>query len=104
MRIPISIIMAGGKGTRFNSSYKPFTKICGKPMIINILEVASYISDFIAIAISENTEKYVDILKNTNALIIYTPGINYSVDLSILLNIIKKRPILILPSDFPFLN
>ncbi|AFZ70843.1 GTP:adenosylcobinamide-phosphate guanylyltransferase [Caldisphaera lagunensis DSM 15908] len=102
----IAIIMAGGKGKRFGSSFKPFIEICGKPMIFNIIDKTKKLFKFNIIAISENVENFLYILKNKykDLLLIYTTGIDYSIDLKIVLDMIKKRPIIVFPSDIPFIK
>ncbi len=104
--IETAIIMAGGKGKRFGSSFKPFTELCGKPMIFNIIDKTRKLFKYNIIAISENVENFLYILKNKykDILLIYTTGIDYSIDLKIILDIIRKRPIIIFPSDIPFIE
>ena len=104
--IETSIIMAGGKGKRFGSSFKPFTELCGKPMIFNIIDKTRKLFKFNIIAISENVENFLYIIKNKykDILLVYTTGIDYSIDLKILLDVIKNRPIMVFPSDIPFIK
>ncbi|MGC8572475.1 MAG: hypothetical protein C0171_03450 [Caldisphaera sp.] len=101
--IEIALIMAGGKGKRFGSSMKPFVEICGKPMIFNIINKTRKIFKFTIIAVSANVESFLHILKNKykDVMLIYTTGIDYSIDIGIILDIIKERPIMIFPSDMP---
>jgi len=103
MNYDIALIMAGGKGKRFGSSMKPFVEICKKPMIFNIIDKTIKIFRFTIIAVSPNVENFLYILKNNykEVMLIYTTGIDYSIDIGIILNAIKKRPIMIFPSDIP---
>lgn len=102
--IKVVLIMAGGKSSRFGFSEKAFLKICNKFMIEHVLELAKKLSKFVVISISKNTPKTLEWCKRNNLDCIYTSGIEYSIDLQMLINIIKKKPILVLPIDLPFLR
>jgi len=109
MLIRASLVMAGGKGSRFGSSVKPFLRVCEKSSFLNVIEEALKLSNVIFIAVSNYTASYVkkEIDKSKHKghiLIIYTPGKGYAIDISLALRIIRERPLLVLPADYPFLT
>lgn len=105
MKIDTAIIMAGGKGERFGSKKKPFVDLCGKPLMFNMIDNIRNLFNFIIIAVSDNVKDYINLIKQRkDILILYTTGLDYSIDLGLILRIIKRRPIMIFPSDIPFLK
>ncbi|MCE4607708.1 MAG: NTP transferase domain-containing protein [Caldisphaeraceae archaeon] len=109
MLIRASLIMAGGKGSRFGSSVKPFLRVCEKSPILNVIEEALKLSNIAFIAVSDYTTSYakeaIDKSKYSgHILMIYTPGKGYAIDISLALGVIRERPLLVLPADYPFLT
>lgn len=96
--------MAGGKGSRLGTQYKPFIEVCGKPMILWVYDtVRSLVNeDEIYVSTIENhpilplLEKVINV-KN----IVFTSGKGYEYDI---LESIQKvgLPTIVLPSDTPF--
>ncbi len=110
MLIRASLVMAGGKGSRFGSSVKPFLRVCEKSSFLNVIEGALKLSNVIFIAVSDYTASYAkkeidkSKYKGGHILIIYTSGKGYAIDISLALRIIRERPLLVLPADYPFLT
>jgi len=95
--------MAGGRGSRLGYVEKPMIRVCNKFIIENMLEAASDIVERIYVAVSKYTPRTIEWCKLHNIPIIETDGDGYVNDLKFIL---KKfdRPILVLPSDTPFLT
>jgi len=58
-KVPVSIIMAGGEGTRFGRSDKYMVQIGGMPMLDRIVRVAHTLSDEVIICTKEKYESTV---------------------------------------------
>ncbi|ARM74943.1 hypothetical protein B6F84_02135 [Acidianus manzaensis] len=98
--------MAGGKGSRLGTSYKPVINICGKPMIL-------WIYDTIRQIVYERNI-YIATLRIHNLLpilykffsernFVFTSGIGYEYDI---LEAVRRVgfPVIVLPSDTPFVS
>ena len=102
--IPITLIMAGGRGSRLGFIEKPLLKICNFIVIERISSIAKRLSKIVLITVSKNTPKLKQWCIENNVDCIYTSGVDYVLDLQFSINVIRKRPLLILPGDLPFLN
>jgi len=99
----ISIIMAGGRGSRLGYMEKPMIKLCDRYIIENIFNAVSRITDKVYVAVSEYTPKTTKWCEINKIPVIKTGGEGYVNDLRYILKRFE-RPILILPSDTPFLT
>lgn len=97
------VIMAGGRARRLGGVEKPLIRICGKRIIEHVLNEATKISNSIYIAVSPYTFLTKKWCLERNINILMTPGIEYSLDLKVVLEKVRK-PILILPADIPFIT
>lgn len=89
-----ALIMAGGKGSRL-SPEKPIIEVCGRPLIMHVIEVASRICDRIVVATVKGHPVHRVIPEN---LLIYTSGRGYEEDIiEALLRV--GLPTLVLPAD-----
>ncbi len=101
----ISLIMAGGKGSRLGGVEKGLMKVCNKPIIQQIVDSLMKISDEIFVAVSRNTaltRSYLTSLYSVN--IIETTGKDYVFDLLDSLTLIDEFPVIVAPSDMPFIS
>ncbi len=97
--------MAGGKGSRIGYPEKGLLKICGETIIERIIKVVSYFSKRIFVCVSKNTPRlrsYLELLGNVE--LIEGSGNDYVFDLTEALKLIDEYPILVSPSDMPFLS
>lgn len=97
----LGIVMAGGKSTRMGTE-KQMIMFKGKRLLDIACDAVKGAGLICLVAISKNaplTMKYA--LSKFNCII--TPGIDYSYDISYILNILDS-PILTVPSDLPFLE
>jgi adenosylcobinamide-phosphate guanylyltransferase len=103
-----ALIMAGGKGTRMESSVeKPLIPIKGKPMIemvIQALEGADKIDD-IMVATSEYTPKTEKYLKERGIKRIKSPGMGYVADLEYIISKLGSDLVLLtITADLPLIK
>jgi len=105
-----ALIMAGGRGSRMNtSSEKPMMEILGKKMIEIIIENLKKTDEIVDIyvSITKNTPKTKEYLRtyHSDITIIETKGISYHDDLK---ESIKTEnlyfPLLVLPADMPLVQ
>lgn len=100
------IIMAGGKGSRLGGVAKPLLKVCGKPMILSVLEAAERVCRRILLVYSRYTRGLEVICRSSVAAgleCMEGSGEGYVADLKRALEIVKP-PVLVLPADMPFLT
>jgi len=103
-----AIVMAGGKGTRFNSksTEKPLIEFIGQPMIAHVIrELKRSKIEKITVAVSPYTPKTKKWVENSKLNIILTPGKSFIDDYvwaAKKLNI--KNPFLTVTADIPLIN
>ncbi len=96
----VAVIMAGGRGSRLQGPSKPFMQLCGRPLLEHTLLPAVEVSRKVLIAISPHSEPYVSLFKPPpRASYIMTNGAGYESDLSLLLSLVRARPMLVLAAD-----
>ncbi|WP_246263781.1 NTP transferase domain-containing protein [Metallosphaera tengchongensis] len=100
LKVPTAVIMAGGKGSRL-SPMKPVLKVCGRPMIQWIIDVAEKFSERVIVATVRGhpAEEELSLLSKE---IIYTSGKGYEEDVVEALRQVKL-PALVLSCDLPFI-
>jgi len=102
-----ALIMAGGKGTRMNSTQeKPLIEICDKPVIdyvFNALKNAKKIGA-IYIAVTHRTPKTAQYIKKFSAHIVTTPGKDYVSDMGYATQILKLDKFLAIAADLPLIT
>ncbi len=104
MNCKVSIVMAGGSGSRLGGVNKPLIDLCGKPMIEHIISKALKLCNYVVLAISSRTLKGLSkYCREVGIDCVITSGIDYVKDLWILVNALRK-PVLVLPSDTPFVS
>ena len=103
-----AIVMAGGKGARFNSksTEKPLIEFIGQPMIAHVIrELRRSKIEKITVAVSPYTLKTMRWAENSKLNIILTPGKSFIDDYvwaAKKLNI--KNPFLTVTADIPLIN
>ncbi|HXY87928.1 MAG TPA: NTP transferase domain-containing protein [Candidatus Acidoferrales bacterium] len=103
-----AIVMAGGKGTRFNSksTEKPLIEFIGQPMIAHVIrELKRSKIEKITVAVSPYTPKTKKWVENSKLNIILTSGKSFIDDYvwaAKKLNI--KNPFLTVTADIPLIN
>jgi GTP:adenosylcobinamide-phosphate guanylyltransferase len=97
-----ALIMAGGKGSRITSR-KPIIEICGKPMLLWILETLKSLTLDIYVAVSLNSLIIPIINTIKEVKIIFTSGYGYESDI---LEAVKNVgvPVIVTPCDTPFIT
>jgi len=99
------LIMAGGKGSRLGYSEKGLLRVCGKTIIERIIKTVSHFSNKIFVCVSKNVPRLRSYLETLNSIeIIEGSGEDYVFDLAKALELIDDYPILVSPSDMPFLS
>lgn len=99
----VCLVMAGGLGRRFGGSHKPLARVCGKPMIVWVVEKACTVCSHVVVAVASHTRRICSLLRGFPRVeCVETSGVDYVVDLSLALSMLPK-PVLVLPSDVPLL-
>jgi adenosylcobinamide-phosphate guanylyltransferase len=102
-----ALVMAGGKGTRMNSTEeKPLIEICDKPVIEYVFEAlknAKKIGD-IYVAITEQTPKTAKHVEKFQTKIVTTPGKNYVSDMGYAAQTLKLDKFLAIAADLPLIT
>ena len=106
-----ALVMAGGRGTRMDlDEEKPLIKVDGKPMIEHVLDalINSEHVDRILVAISPNTPKTREFLRDFPVVVIETKAKGYIEDLADIMqdrNYLKENePVMTIVSDLPFVT
>ena len=106
-----AIVMAGGRGTRLKTPVeKPLFKLQNKPLIKYVLDNlnSSRLVEKTIIAISPNTPKTSEYIKNLNYEMLYTPGVDFLHDLSLILDHFEAEScddvLLFINADLPFIS
>lgn len=98
------VIMAGGKGSRLGGLPKPLLEICGEKIINRVVRVARELRPRrIFICTRSEYAAYIEDLVTENTEILVCPGRDYVEDLNY---VFTKTifPVLVLPSDTPFIT
>ena len=101
----ISLVMAGGKGTRMNLDDEKLLLQYKKPVIFHVvdsLKNSNCFSKILAIT-SSNSPKTKKLLQENNIETFDTPGIGYVEDLNSVLQTINE-PVLVTSGDLPLLD
>ncbi len=106
-----ALIMAGGKGTRLDvDCEKPMVKVNNKTMVNHVIDalLESEYVDNILVAVSQNTPKTTEFLKDFPVTIIQTSGMGYIEDLSEVLSnrkyVTEDEVIMTIVADLPFVT
>jgi len=101
----IALVMAGGKGTRMNSSEEKLLLEYKKPIIFHVLDALKNSNCFTKIitATSSNSPKTKEILEQTKIETIETEGKGYSNDLNVVLQNLNDY-VFVTSGDLPFLD
>jgi len=99
------IIMAGGNATRLKGVKKPLLRICGKRLVDIVVEIAKTLAEDgkVYVCVSDHVRELVDESFGENVEVILCPGKGYVEDLNYILSRVKP-PVLVLPSDLPFIT
>ncbi|ADY01925.1 GTP:adenosylcobinamide-phosphate guanylyltransferase-like protein [Vulcanisaeta moutnovskia 768-28] len=96
------IIMAGGAGTRLSNPNKPLIEVCGKPMIMRVIEAVEDLGA-VYIATTIRHSSIIEFARNHGYKALITGGKGYPEDFLEAINRVGI-PALIVPADMPFLN
>jgi len=106
-----ALVMAGGRGTRMDlDEEKPLIKVNNKPMIEHVLDALlnSRYVDKILVAISPNTPKTREFLKDFPVVIVETKAKGYIEDLADIMQdrnyLNEDEPVMTIVSDLPFVT
>jgi len=101
----IALVMAGGKGTRMNSSEEKLLLEYKKPIIFHVLDALknSHCFTKIITATSSNSPKTKEILEQAKIETIETEGKGYSKDLNVVLQNLNDY-VFVTSGDLPFLD
>jgi adenosylcobinamide-phosphate guanylyltransferase len=103
----VGLVMAGGRGSRFNiSEEKPLVKLAGIPIInyvLKALKEAKSVDDVI-VAVSNNTPKTTKILSRLPVSIVKTPGKEYVYDMAYAIRKLALKTVLVIGSDLPLIT
>ncbi|MEN2999499.1 MAG: NTP transferase domain-containing protein [Acidilobaceae archaeon] len=95
------IVMAGGRGARMGGVEKPLLEPCGKPALLRVLEAAKPFCSEIAVITSPRAPITAALCPSLGVKCLSGAG-DYVADLVMALS--PPFPILVLPSDLPFLD
>jgi adenosylcobinamide-phosphate guanylyltransferase len=102
-----ALIMAGGKGTRMESSEeKPLLRVGGKPVIEHVLkalENAKRIGS-IVVAVSDYTPKTAKLLLKYPVSVVKTPGKEYVSDMGYAIRTLNLQTVLAIGADLPLID
>ena len=102
-----ALVMAGGRGSRMNSSEeKPLIDVCGKPVIsyvFNALKRAKKV-DTIYVAVTERTPKTIRYIEWFQLKSVVTPGKDYVSDMGFAAQVLKLGKFLAIAADLPLVT
>ncbi len=99
--------MAGGKGTRMKvAQEKPLIKVCGKPVILYVLEALKNAKkiDSVVVAVSCCTPKTAQFLSQFPVQVVETPGVDYVSDMGYASKALKLGVFLAIAADLPLVT
>ncbi len=99
------VIFAGGRGSRIGNPEKMLLEICNRPIISILIEIlAKYFKNILVIT-SRFHKNLINLLKRDYRVdLIVLPARDYCEDLCYIINIVRPRPLLLLPSDIVVRN
>lgn len=99
------VIMAGGRATRLKGVKKPLLNLCGRRLIDVVIGIAKeLVSDGkVYICVSDYTKEITNESFGEGVEVVLCPGRGYVEDLNYILSRVKL-PVLVLPSDLPFIT
>ena len=102
----VAVIMAGGRATRMGGVAKPMLPVCGEPMLVRVARVAMSVAQSIVVAASPFTANEVRSACSLGFIdsCVVLSGSGYPEDVALVARLIPHRPLLVLPSDTPFLS
>jgi len=104
-----ALVMAGGKGERLFPRVgveKPLAKICGKPIILRVIEAltsSTSISEVI-VAVSRHTPMTKNYVSSLNVKMLESPGVGYHEDLKLSLKTLPPATYFIASADLPLIT
>jgi len=102
-----ALVMAGGRGSRMNSSEeKPLIDVCGKPVIsyvFNALKRAKKVGT-IYVAVTERTPKTIMYIEGFQLKSVVTPGKDYVSDMGFAAQVLKLGKFLAIAADLPLVT
>jgi adenosylcobinamide-phosphate guanylyltransferase len=96
------IIMAGGAGTRLSNPNKPLIEVCGKPIMIRVIEAVKDLGT-VYIATTIRHPSIIEFARDQGYKVLITSGEGYPEDFLEALSKVGV-PVLIVPADMPFLS
>ncbi len=106
MSCSVAVVMAGGAGSRLGYAIKPALELCGKPMVTYVAETCAQLCKHVVLLVSWRTRGAMRSVCSSSPLLdcVETSGYGYSEDLGFALKFIRERPLLVVPSDTPFVS
>jgi len=101
-----SLVMAGGRGSRLGMAEKGLLKVCGRRIIDRILETLTLVSKEVIVVTSRNTKGLREYVRGLgyDVDVIEGTGRDYVFDLKEAMELLGSFPVLVAPSDMPFLS
>jgi len=102
-----ALVMAGGRGSRMNSSEeKPLIDICGKPVIDYVLDALMRTKkvDNVYVAVTERTPLTAKYVENFQLKSVVTPGKDYVSDMGFAAQVLKLGKFLAIAADLPLVT
>ncbi len=100
------IVMAGGRASRLGGVEKPLLRVCGRPMVLRVLEAASRVCRRVLLVYSRHTPSLGVLCRSgvlPGLLCLEGSGEGYVADLRRALEVLSP-PVLVLPADMPYLT
>jgi GTP:adenosylcobinamide-phosphate guanylyltransferase len=97
--------MAGGKASRLGGLPKPLLVVCGKPMLLHVVEESLEVLPYVVVATGRCSREVAELVKALPHVdVVELAGEGYVADLSYVLRMVRVRPLLVLPADMPFIS
>jgi len=94
------VIFAGGRGSRISNPEKMLLKICNRPIILTLIDILVKNFKNILIVTSRYHKNLINLLRRDSRVdLIVLPARDYCEDFCYIINIVRPRPLLVLPSD-----
>ncbi|MDR2708295.1 MAG: NTP transferase domain-containing protein [Nitrososphaerota archaeon] len=102
-----ALVMAGGRGSRMNSSVeKPLVDVCGKPVIAYVLDalLCAELVDDVYVAVTERTPCTVRYVEGLRLKSVVTPGKDYVSDMGFAAQVLGLGKFLAIAADLPLVT
>ena len=102
---PVALVMAGGRARRLGGLEKPLLEVCGRPMVVSVIEAAAEALGYVIVAAGRQLLSKLRSSANGPYLdMVESPGLGYAEDLALVARSLRTRPLIVLPADVPYVS